>query len=344
MYDIGWTNTGEWLKYTVNVIKAGTYTLQARVASQGSGNHFHVEIDGTNIGTIAVPNTGGNQAWQTSGVTTSSLTIGQHTLRIYLETGGFNLEYLYFFSTPVISSSTTASGTTGSNFLYTITASGNPTSYHATSLPTGLTIDTLTGIITGTPLTTGISTIIISATNGLGTGTQNLALTFNAATIESPFSGTTAYIPGKIIAANYDNGGEGIAYHDNDVANLGGVYRTSEGVDIQNSSEGMYNIGFTNGGEYTKYTVNVTSSGTYTLQARVASSISRGSFHVEMNGINISGSVSVPNTSAAQTYQTVSVTTAPLLVTGIQTMCIVIDSGGFNLEYLNLVLQLHRFV
>jgi len=54
-------------------------------------------------------------------------------------------------------------------FEYQITASGNPTSFGATSLPTGLTVDTSTGLISGTIATCGTFGIGITATNSCGT-------------------------------------------------------------------------------------------------------------------------------------------------------------------------------
>ncbi|NCX47858.1 MAG: peptidase S8, partial [Verrucomicrobia bacterium] len=52
---------------------------------------------------------------------------------------------------PVISSSTTASGTVGTAFSYQVVASGSPTSYSATGLPAGLAINATSGVISGTP-------------------------------------------------------------------------------------------------------------------------------------------------------------------------------------------------
>ena len=63
---IGWTAAGEWLNYTVDVGTAGSYLLQARVASKGPGGTFHVEAkNGNTSGPIAVPDTGGWQSWRT---------------------------------------------------------------------------------------------------------------------------------------------------------------------------------------------------------------------------------------------------------------------------------------
>jgi hypothetical protein len=80
-------------------------------------------------------------------------------------------------STPAITSSTTASGTMGSAFSYQITATNSPTSYGASGLPAGLSINTGTGLISGTPTSAGTSAVTISATNGGGTGNGNLTLT-----------------------------------------------------------------------------------------------------------------------------------------------------------------------
>src|SRR5438094_4655517 len=82
---------------------------------------------------------------------------------------------------PVITSATTASGTVGVAFSYQITATNSPTSYNATGLPSGLTVNTNTGLISGTPAagTDAASpySVTISATNITGTGSATLTLT-----------------------------------------------------------------------------------------------------------------------------------------------------------------------
>jgi PKD repeat protein len=83
---------------------------------------------------------------------------------------------------PVITSSTTASATTGSPFVtYVIAATGTPTSYNATGLPPGLTISPLTGAITGTPTVAGTYWVTLTATNSAGTSTITLTITIAAA-------------------------------------------------------------------------------------------------------------------------------------------------------------------
>jgi len=65
---------------------------------------------------------------------------------------------------PVITSATTTSGTVGTAFSYQITATGAPTSYAATGLPAGLSVNTGTGLISGTPTAAGTSAVSLSAT------------------------------------------------------------------------------------------------------------------------------------------------------------------------------------
>jgi autotransporter-associated beta strand protein len=77
---------------------------------------------------------------------------------------------------PEISSATTATATLGASFSYSIIASGSPYSYSASGLPAGLSINTSTGTISGTPTALGQSEVTIAATNASGTGTATLIL------------------------------------------------------------------------------------------------------------------------------------------------------------------------
>ncbi len=77
---------------------------------------------------------------------------------------------------PVITSATAVSAASGSSFLYAISASGSPTAYGATALPAGLTLNTTTGVISGTPTQTGTFTVVLTATNGYGSSSTNLTL------------------------------------------------------------------------------------------------------------------------------------------------------------------------
>jgi len=77
---------------------------------------------------------------------------------------------------PAITSSLTATGWQDAAFAYQVTADNYPTSYGATGLPAGLSINTATGAITGTPTEAGEFEVSITATNGTGTDTETLVL------------------------------------------------------------------------------------------------------------------------------------------------------------------------
>jgi trimeric autotransporter adhesin len=90
---------------------------------------------------------------------------------------------------PVVTSASTALGTQGSTFTYTITASNMPAStplpagngYTAAGLPDGLALNAATGVITGTPSTTGTSIVLLTATNDAGVSApRSLAITVRA--------------------------------------------------------------------------------------------------------------------------------------------------------------------
>jgi hypothetical protein len=246
---------GEWLKYSVNVTAAGTYTITVRVASDGAGGRFHIEAGGVDkTGPLTVPSTGGWQAWQTITKSGVSLPAGSQILRLVMDSNG-------------------SSGMTG-NFNWIAAASGG------------------------------------------------------TAAASTPFSGTAMALPGTVQAENYDRGGEGVAYHDTTSGNNGSVYRT-DGVDLQDAGDtgGGFKIKSAVAGEWTKYTVNVTAAGTYTLTARVASSGTGGTFHIEVNGVNKTGPIAVPDTGSWQTWRTLS-KTGIALSGGQQVIRLVLDSNG----------------
>jgi hypothetical protein len=117
-----------------------------------------------------------------SGVPTSE---GAYNATIYATntggTGSALLRLTVVGQVPVITSSTTASATVGVLFTYQITASNSPTGFNASGLPTGMSVVTSTGVISGTPTTQGVYSISISATNSGGTGSNTLVLTVQAA-------------------------------------------------------------------------------------------------------------------------------------------------------------------
>lgn len=148
--------------------------------------------------------------------------------------------------------------------------------------------------------------------------------------VQTPFLGAPFAVPGTLQAEDFDNGGEGIAWHDTDPGNGWGVYRTNVDVDIAPGSDvgGGYVAANAWAGEWMEYTVNVAAAGTYTFEARVASDGLGGIFHVEFGGIDRTGPIQVPNTGGWGVWQTISRTVN--LSAGQQVMRVSLDSNGFQ--------------
>ena len=152
----------------------------------------YVSFTGTSNNAMAVTSiTGGSERW-TFSYTSSLFTIANVTSttrllqyntgspRFACYTGSQQNITLYqmpYSIAPSITSSLTASANVGTAFNYTTTASGTPTSYAATGLPSGLSINTTTGVISGSPTTVGSSNVSLTATNATGTDTKTLVIT-----------------------------------------------------------------------------------------------------------------------------------------------------------------------
>ena len=103
----------------------------------------------------------------------------------------------------------------------------------------------------------------------------------------TPYGDVAAKIPGKIEAENYDVGKSNRAYYDKDGDNQGGAYR-EESVDIvqidENDASKGYAIGYTNEGEWLRYTVDVASTGTYEVKVNLATPSEKAGVKLYIDG------------------------------------------------------------
>ncbi|MHB1686042.1 MAG: carbohydrate-binding protein [Ignavibacteriaceae bacterium] len=154
---------------------------------------------------------------------------------------------------------------------------------------------------------------------------------------KAPYSGNPSKIPGTIYAVNYDLGGQNVGYYNTTSTNNGGLYRY-DGVGIESCSDsgGGYDVGWINPGEWLSYTVNVKDSASYNFNFRVASANGGGSFHVEIDGVNVTNSIAVPSTGGWQTWITISANSI-VLAKGSHNMKIVFEAGGFNLYKVDII-------
>ena len=83
---------------------------------------------------------------------------------------------------PAITTETLPNGITGTAYNQTLAATGDtPITWSVDSgtLPTGLSLASTTGVISGTPTTEGTSTFTVKATNATGNNTKSLSITIN---------------------------------------------------------------------------------------------------------------------------------------------------------------------
>jgi beta-glucosidase len=93
--NIGYTNSGDWLEYTLDIGSAGSYSIEYRVASLLGSSGFNVLLDGVQIDSQLVDSTGGWQSWVTNtAATTVMLPAGEHTLRINSVGSNWNLNWI----------------------------------------------------------------------------------------------------------------------------------------------------------------------------------------------------------------------------------------------------------
>ncbi len=154
---------------------------------------------------------------------------------------------------------------------------------------------------------------------------------------QSPFHGNPIALPALIEAEDFDQGGEGVAYHDLDAANHGGGYRPAEGVDIGTCEDtgGGWSIGWMGSSEWLEYTVDVPVAGDYPIELRMAAEGAVGSFRIEQDGVDVTGNVNVPVTGGWQTWTTVA--TEAHLEAGESVLRFVVTGNGYNLNSIDIL-------
>jgi len=159
------------------------------------------------------------------------------------------------------------------------------------------------------------------------------------ATQQSPYNGSYISIPGVLEVEEYDEGGEGLAYHDSEPANQSGNFRPGEGVDI-GSFNGGHILGYVASGEWIEYTVDVNQAGTYSVSAELASEIANGTFSITSDKNNSSVSFTSPNTGGWVNFQTIQSQGELELEKGIQQLTLrITNSNAFNVDNLTFELK-----
>lgn len=101
-FNVGWIESGEWLKFTTNIDYTGTYDLNIRYAANSNGGKIQLNNTSkflTNL--IDLPSTGGWQTWKTLTISNVELTAGVQEIFVKFYFSGFNINYLEFIPVSV---------------------------------------------------------------------------------------------------------------------------------------------------------------------------------------------------------------------------------------------------
>ncbi len=333
-YDVGWTQAGEWLQYTVNISETALYDLQARVATIYVNRKIHFQLDEVDLCPATTFNsTGGWQNWQTITIPNLVLEAGEHRLRVMIDVGDFNLNYVNFVkkeATNTIPATFVSAATDSTGFKVNVTLN-KPMSPLQSQAPEGfevmvnyvaISVDSLVV----SPQNSRIVTLSVSPQIQYGdvvkVSYQGTTITAQDGTsLEVFFSQTVKNnlpvrysIPVKIEAENYTS---------------------QHGISTETTSDtgGGLNVGWTDAGDYMDYLVKVTQPGIYPVNYRIASYQQSGKIELQILGetTQVVHEVIFPVTGGWQTWKTV--TQNATLPAGIFTFRIYVKTAGFNLNW-----------
>ena len=356
-YAIGYTATGEWLEYTVDVKDAGYYSYDAWVSSGVSGSSVQLTMDTGDAvkdltEVIVVPQTGSGN-WDKyvaiHGRTLVSLKEGKQIIRLNITGGNCNVdkfvfkhldlnedikltlkadpapatinEYTTLIATPSTDNIKSVSFYVENKLVKTVTEAPFEAKYR--------------------PTAKGTYNVTAEATDTDGKTSKVFKYSLNVNNKRTPYKGIAA-VPGVIQVENFDKGGEGFTFHDSDSKDEGDAkYRTdNEGVDLVKGNGGTV-VGYTAAGEWMEYSINVTESGKYEFEATVSSGTTGGRIRlglVKDGKVITLGQVNVPQTGSNwDTYKVVKGRIARELEVGQQILRLTIVGSNFNVDQIELI-------
>jgi hypothetical protein len=133
---------------------------------------------------------------------------------------------------------------------------------------------------------------------------------------------------------NYDVGGPGVSFQDNDPENQGNHYR-KDGIDIKASKPSGNGavVGFTQNGEWMEYTVNVQKAGDYRLSLAYATPEAGRRVRLTWNGKPLGEAITFVPTASWDDLKTVSASTVSL-PQGDGVLRVTVESGPVDLDRL----------
>jgi endoglucanase len=96
-FQVSFIEDTEWLQFTVDVKKEGSFDVEVRYSSEKAGGKLYLELEGAKISeTIQLPISSGFTTWKTATLKNVALKQGMNKIRVHFEGGNFNLNFLEF--------------------------------------------------------------------------------------------------------------------------------------------------------------------------------------------------------------------------------------------------------
>jgi GH35 family endo-1,4-beta-xylanase len=298
-YAIGYTSSGEWLEYTVNVAEAGIYAFEATVSSGVTNSGISLALSTENglvelTKSLTIPSAGSNN-WDTYSTIYGRLAVpleaGKQIIRLNITGSSCNVDKIVFKKVSV-----------DKNIKVAVTANPNPATV---GVSTKISIEAssdngiasvklyqnngvlLKNITTAPyeysikPSSKGTLSYKVIAIDSVGNESEEKTISIKVNPKRTAYK--TVSLPGTIQAENFDKGGADFTFHDSDTEDEGAVgYRSdNEGVDIV-TGNGGHAIGYTANGEWLEYTVNVKTPGEYSFTATVSSGNDNSGFSISL--------------------------------------------------------------
>jgi endoglucanase len=353
--NIGWIEEGSWMDYRVAVPVAGYYTFRFRIANGYSPlASLSVLTNGTKLGQITIPQTGGWQSWQTISMILP-LDAGNQTLRIFSEKPGFNINWFEVAESRTLAGKIEAesfdamhevkneqTGDEGGGLNVGYIDDGDWMDYNVkVALPGTYTFnirvaksygpgtlelrDVAGNILSQSEIaiTGGWQTwTTVSTTAQLSAGSQILRIyakvgAFNVNWFEA-IPPQMPTITGTVLPARIE------------AENYSAMNNVA--LEATQDTDGAQNVGWIQDGSWMEYPVHVTEAGFYTFRYRIANAYSpEAKFDLFNSNGQVLGSITVPQTGGWQSWKTVNMIC--YLPTGNQTLRVFANKGGFNFNW-----------
>jgi GH35 family endo-1,4-beta-xylanase len=353
-YAIGYTSSGEWLEYTVNVAEAGIYAFEATVSSGVTNSGISLALSTENglvelTKSLTIPSAGSNN-WDTYSTIYGRLAVpleaGKQIIRLNITGSSCNVDKIVFKKVSV-----------DKNIKVAVTANPNPATV---GVSTKISIEAssdngiasvklyqnngvlLKNITTAPyeysikPSSKGTLSYKVIAIDSVGNESEEKTISIKVNPKRTAYK--TVSLPGTIQAENFDKGGADFTFHDSDTEDEGNVgYRSdNEGVDIV-TGNGGHAIGYTANGEWLEYTVNVKTPGEYSFTATVSSGSDNSGFSISLvdgSKVTTLANVKVPKDANGswENYTTVKGKLSKHLDVGKQIIRITITGAYCNID------------